>query len=200
MSEGTDSDLTNMSRDELIAEVKRLRRMVIIEPEKPIEYIKIVVLSILAACIYGIAHDLVTAHVCIEYFMPPFHPVIVPTDSPIALALIWGVIATWWVGLFLGILLAFVCRLGRRPKLTVKDVIRPIIVLLTCIYAASMLSGTIGYAAARMGWITLPDGFVLEQHIHASLVFNFVAHNSAYLFGAIGGIVVMFHLWKKRRS
>jgi len=39
------------------------------------ESIKIIVFSILAACVYGIAHDFVTAHVCVEYFLPPVHPI-----------------------------------------------------------------------------------------------------------------------------
>ena len=77
---------------------------------------KIIAFSILAACVYGIAHDLITAHVCVEYFLPPVHPVIVSTTNPILLALIWGIIATWWVGLFLGFPLAVVCRFGSKPN------------------------------------------------------------------------------------
>ena len=46
------------------------------------------------------------------------------------LALGWGVLATWWVGLALGIYLAVACRVGRRPKLTAGDLVRPLGVLL----------------------------------------------------------------------
>ena len=159
----------------------------------------IVFFSILAACAYGIAHNLVTAHVCVEYFLPPIHPIIFPTDSPIILALTWGIIATWWVGLLLGILLAAVCRLGRRPKLTVGNIVRPALILFVCLYVVSMLLGVIGYIAWHSGfftWILLDD---IAPERHARFVFNAVAHESAYFFGAIGGIVLMFHLWKKRR-
>ena len=32
------------------------------------ESVKIVLFCIVAACAYGIAHDMVTVHVCVEYF------------------------------------------------------------------------------------------------------------------------------------
>ena len=42
------------------------------------EPLKIIAFSVLAACVYGIAHDLVTTHVCIEYFTVA-HPPVFPT-------------------------------------------------------------------------------------------------------------------------
>jgi hypothetical protein len=58
------------------------------------EFIKIVLLSILAAVSYGICHDQVTARICIEYFTIGHAPVF-RTTSPTLLALGWGVIASW---------------------------------------------------------------------------------------------------------
>jgi len=194
--------LDAMTRDELIAEVKQLRQMVFSEPERPVEYVKIVVFAILAACVYGIAHDLVTAHVCVEYFLPPVHPVIVPTDNPLLLALVWGIVATWWVGLFLGVPLAVVCRFGRRPKLSIKNIVRPLLFLLVILYIASMSLGVVGYFMWQMEWCFIPPYFLqfiaLEQR--ALFQFNIFAHETAYLLGAIGGIVLMFRLWKQRRT
>jgi hypothetical protein len=164
------------------------------------ESIKIIAFSIAAACVYGIAHDLVTAHVCIEYFLPPMHPIIVPTDSPFLLALIWGIVATWWVGLLLGIPLAVVCRFGQRPKLTVKNIVRPVLFLLIILYIVSMLLGVVGYIAGQMKWIwllpPLADAVVPERH--ALFLFDLWAHLAAYVLGAIGGIMLMYRLWKKR--
>ena len=195
-----------MTRDELIAEVKRLQHMTSSEPEKPKEYVKIVVFAILAACTYGITHDLVTAHVCVEYFLPPVHPIIVPTDNPFLLALIWGIVATWWVGLFLGIPLAVVCRFGTKPKLMVKDVVRPILILLAFLYVVSMLLGMVGYIAGQTGSVlgllfyTLPCYHLIAPERCAPFLFNLYAHNAAYLLGAIGGVVLMLRLWKKRKT
>ena len=164
------------------------------------ESLKIILFSIFAACIYGIVHDMVTAHVCVEYFLPPVHPIIISTTNPILLALVWGIVATWWVGLFLGIPLAFVCRFGSRPKLMVKNVMRPMLTLLVFLYVASLLLGGIGYVMGLLGLWCIPPYF--ETHIvperYARFQFNLFAHEAAYLFGAIGGIVLMVRLWKKR--
>ena len=164
------------------------------------ESLKIIVFCILATCVYGIAHDMVTAHVCVEYFLPPVHPVIFPTTSPILLALIWGVIATWWVGLFLGVLLAAACRIGNKPKRTVSQIIRPVMILLALLFITSILLGLVGY---MVGWAdifeNLPDnpepGF---RHKHAAFLFDVVAHLAAYLLGAIGGVVVAIYSLRYR--
>src|SRR4029077_1503393 len=80
-----------------------------------IENLKIILLCVAAAIAYGVAHDQITARVCLEYFTV-FHPPVFATQSPTALALGWGVIATWWCGLLLGLLLALAARSGSRPK------------------------------------------------------------------------------------
>src|ERR1700742_3819758 len=92
------------------------------------EFAKIILFCLAAAIVYGILHDQVTAHLCVEYFTVA-HPQVFHTQSPFLLALGWGVIATWWVGLPLGILLAAVARLGTGHRLTLSDV-RPWIVRL----------------------------------------------------------------------
>ncbi len=165
------------------------------------ESIKIVFFCILSACFYGIANDLVTAHVCVEYFLPPAHPVIVPTTNPVLLALVWGVTATWWVGLFLGIPLAFACRFGSLQKLTVRHIARPVLFLLAYLFIASMLLGTLGYISGRMNWVWLlpPVANAVAQERHALFLFDLWAHVAGYLLGAAGGIVLMVYAWKKRR-
>jgi hypothetical protein len=69
----------------------------------------IVLVSILAAVVYGIVHDQVTARVCVEYFTIG-HPPVFHTDDPTLLGIGWGIIATWWVGAMLGAPLAIVAR------------------------------------------------------------------------------------------
>ena len=78
------------------------------------EAIKIIALCILAGAVYGILHDQVTVRVCLEYFTV-FHPNIFHTQSPTLLALGWGVLATWWVSIFLGIMLVIAARAGYEP-------------------------------------------------------------------------------------
>ncbi|PZR60105.1 MAG: hypothetical protein DI537_53130, partial [Stutzerimonas stutzeri] len=91
--------------------------------------IRIILFATAAAILYGILHDQVTAHLCVEYFTIA-HPPVFPTTSPFLLAVGWGVIATWWVGLPLGVLLAAAARLGRHNRLTVAQLKRPILMLM----------------------------------------------------------------------
>ena len=91
--------------------------------------LSIVLMSIVAAVIYGILHDQITARVCVEYFTIG-HPPVFETDDPTLLGLGWGVIATWWAGLLIGVPLAIAARVGSRPKRSVGTLFRPIANLL----------------------------------------------------------------------
>jgi len=55
--------------------------------------IKIILTCVVAAILYGIVHDQITARICVEYFSV-FHPAIFSTESPTLLALGWGMVAT----------------------------------------------------------------------------------------------------------
>ena len=92
------------------------------------EAVRIVLFCTGAAIVYGLIHDQITAHLCVEYFSVA-HPPVFPTRSPFLLALGWGVIATWWVGLPLGLGLAGVARIGPGPKLALRD-LRPTVLWL----------------------------------------------------------------------
>ncbi|MEM7013599.1 MAG: hypothetical protein AAF585_19175 [Verrucomicrobiota bacterium] len=50
------------------------------------EFIKIILLSIVAAVVYGILHDQVTARICVEYFTIG-HAQLIDSDSPTVLGL-----------------------------------------------------------------------------------------------------------------
>ena len=67
--------------------------------------LRIILLGLVSAVGYGLLHDQVTVRISLEYFTIG-HPPLVPTEDPTLLALAWGVVATWWVGLPLGGLLA----------------------------------------------------------------------------------------------
>jgi hypothetical protein len=59
------------------------------------------VLQVVAlSSVLGVAIDLVTAHVAVEYFTV-HHPHVVDSKSPWVMALVWGVGASWWAGLAL---------------------------------------------------------------------------------------------------
>src|SRR5206468_1111720 len=96
----------------------------------------------------------ITARVCVEYFTIG-HPPVFHTDDPTPLGLGWAVIATWWVGLPLGMLLAAAARVGSLPKMRTRDLLRPVGVLLACCGALALTAGVIGYFLANRGVVTL---------------------------------------------
>jgi len=163
------------------------------------EYVRIVLLSIGCAIVYGIIHDQVTAHLCVEYFTIG-HASLLGLTDPTALAFAWGVVATWWVGLQLGVLLALACRVGPRPRLDVRDVRAPIMTLMLCVGLTSAVAGVVGYALAHAG--TTHISYIVAARVPTVKQVAFIAdawaHESAYNVGAIGGILVCAWAWRER--
>ena len=155
------------------------------------ETVKIILLCVLAAVIYGIVHDQITARVCVEYFTIG-HPPIFHTDSPTLLGLGWGVIATWWVGAFLGVLVAAAARLGSSPKLTAARLIRPIAVLMAVSAVAALVSGISGYFTAKARGPDLPAWLATTMPPETLNRFqaDLWAHLASYTVGFLGGIII----------
>ena len=159
------------------------------------ESLKIIGLSVLAGAIYGIVHDQITARVCLEYFTV-FHPDVFHTQSPTLLALGWGVLATWWVSVMLGILLAIASRAGSRPKLVSRELIPLLARLLAVMAMCALSAGIAGYFLKGLGMeyynTSMPKAMM--GRFYADLW----AHNMSYLSGFVGGLVLCFIVWRKR--
>ncbi|MCB9855114.1 MAG: hypothetical protein H6818_05450 [Phycisphaerales bacterium] len=160
---------------------------------------KIIILCIAAAILYGIAHDLVTAHICVEYFSE-FHPHVVDSDSPIVLALVWGVLATWWVGLILGVILAIASRAGSRPKRDVKSLLKPILILFVVSLCVAMITGLLGYVLGTRGIHVLFGPFFADRTADWLTRFqiDLFAHNGSYAAGFIGGVILAISVFRRR--
>jgi hypothetical protein len=161
--------------------------------------IRILLLCIGAAVLYGIVHDQITARVCVEYFTIG-HPPIFGTEDPTLLGLGWGIIATWWVGLLLGIPLAIAARAGSRPKRTARLLIRPLAWLLGISALCALAAGLIGWSLAQVGAVFLVP-WLAEQippEKHTAFLADAWAHSASYLVGGVGGIVLMIHVWRSR--
>jgi hypothetical protein len=158
------------------------------------EFLKIVVMAILAAILYGIAHDQVTARVCLEYFTL-FHPAVFHTQSPTLLAFGWGFIATWWVGVFLGICLAIACRVGSSPRLSASDELRPIAWLLVMMGVCALVSGVVGFF-----WGQVPDDMkgLLAPNLERRFLADWWAHSASYATGFLGGMVLCAMALRRR--
>jgi hypothetical protein len=164
-----------------------------------VELLKILLLCVAAACVFGIAHDQVTARISVEYFTIG-HPIIVDTTSPTVLGLVWGVEATWWMGLLVGIPVTIAARAGRRPKLRARQLVRPIAVLLLAMAVAALLAGLVGHLLASRGDVVL-YGFLAERvpvDRHPAFLTALWAHSASYVAGVIGGVVLIIVLRRTR--
>lgn len=168
-----------------------------------IQSLRIILLSVAAAIIYGILHDQVTARVCVEYFTIG-HPqlFVVPTENPTLLALGWGIVATWWVGLPLGIQLAIAAQAGSRPKRSARSLVVPICKLLAVMAVCALIAGIVGWLLAQANLVVLVGSLsqMVPPEKHTAFLADLWAHNASYLVGIIGGVVLVVTTWRSRRS
>jgi len=164
-----------------------------------VESLKICLISIVAAILYGVIHDQITARVCVEYFTV-FHPPVFVTQSPTLLAFGWGVIATWWVGAFLGVLLAIASRAGSRPKLSAMSLFTPIGKLLGVMAGCALFGGVLGFVLARHNVVSPPQWVSnsLPPAAHARFMADWWAHSTSYAVGCFGGIVLCVSQYRRR--
>jgi hypothetical protein len=160
---------------------------------------QIILLSILAASTYGIAHDEITVRLCIEYFTVA-HPPLFHTTSPTLLALCWGVAATVGIGAALGVVLALVSQSRGAAPYSVARLGRSILVLLTVMGASAFTAGVVGYQLSRRGFISIPAGLAetIPAHQHHRFMAVWFAHGASYLVGLAGGALLCFRVWQAR--
>lgn len=161
------------------------------------ESLKIIVLCVLAAVVYGIGQDLITTRVCLEYFTIGHPPILGGTHNPTLLALGWGVIATWWVGLGLGVPAALFARAGSKPKLGWRSLRIPIVSLMIVMAISATIAGFFGFLMSG-----LIDNYPPEKAVYYTPQFqaDAAAHSTAYLVGFAGGVVIWGWIWWRRAS
>ena len=150
---------------------------------------KIVGLCVAAAVSYGVLHDQVTARVCVEYFTVA-HPLLVPTTDPTVLGLVWGVVATWWVGAGLGLMLAVAARLGGRTPRGWRDLLRPVAVLLLVCGVLAAAAEVCGYAFGGGPGALFPPAREWSAEKQSRFLGVLIAHNVSYLAGGLGGLIL----------
>lgn len=163
------------------------------------EAAKIWFVAFVATVTYGIAHDLVTTRVNLEYFTIA-HAGIFDTQSPTLLAFGWGIVATSWFGLLLGGLITLTARFGKRPKVAVRDLTLPGLCLLLAVGMVALVAGMAGYIAAGTGSISLSADFAakIPPTGHDRFLAVAWAHTAAYGAGFIGATLFAAWIWLTR--
>jgi hypothetical protein len=154
--------------------------------------LKLILGCVALACALGWAVDLVTAHVAPSYFSE-HHPKVIDSDEPLLLALAWGFMATWWLGLITGILLAWLSRRRTEP-LPTFTILRWVARACVAIWGVMMLT-----LVAIYGIASVVPREKRSAHFESDrrLMAVAVAHMGEY---AIAGLAVIFIALKMRRS
>ncbi|MEM9075001.1 MAG: hypothetical protein AAGE52_41275 [Myxococcota bacterium] len=166
-------------------------------------YLRIIAFGTVIAIAYGVSHDMITAHLCVEYFTIG-HPNLLGVDphhaNPAHQALLWGVLATWWVGAIAGLLLAVAARAGHPPRLDVKHLIKPVAGLVAGVALSAMLGGIVGRVLAHFDVVRISPVFATQVPAarHAAFVVDSAAHLAAYGAATIGTLVVTVVILRRR--
>lgn len=153
------------------------------------DFIAIVLGTTLLSCVLGIAVDLVTANVAVEYFTV-HHPKVVESQSPWAMALVWGIGASWWAGAIAGALLAWV-HMRLRFRLEPRRVLRMVAIACGAIWLTMMLILLVVYGVGGL----VPESsrrpsFDQDRRLMAVAV----AHLGEYAIAAIAMIIVALRM------
>jgi hypothetical protein len=161
--------------------------------------LRIIALSVGCAVAYGIVHDQVTLRISLEYFTVA-HPPLFLHASPTLLGLVWGVLATWWFGGLLGLVLSGACLRGTRPEMHARSLLRPLAILCVCCAGAELLAGAIGYALVRSGNVTLAPRWAerVPTASHARFMAVMCAHSTGYAVAVLGGLGLCAAVWRWR--
>lgn len=156
-------------------------------------FLSIVLGSVLASCALGIALDLVTANVAVEYFTV-HHPRIVPTENPWILAVVWGIGASWWFGAIAGGIVATINHRRARP-LPPRRILRWVAVACVALWLSMIAILLAVYAIAG----TIPDEKRPPTFDHdRRLMAVAMAHQFEYLLGGIALILIAIATWRTR--
>jgi len=169
--------------------------------------------AFLATCValavaYGIANDLITSRISVEYFLyfkgaadrvsaeAAAHPELHRGELDVQ-AMRIGTLATWSVGLIVGAAMLVTNTVGSSPRLRMRRLLLPVpIVFATAIACAAVLGW--------LGWTDrLPpirENFAEPSLRPRNLMCVYAIHLGGYVGGAIGTIIACVAIVRLRRS
>jgi hypothetical protein len=143
------------------------------------------------ACLLGICLDLITANVAVEYFSV-HHPRIVPAENPWALAVVWGVAASWWFGAIAGVIVAAINHRRQHPLEAMRILKWTFI---ACIVIWLMMIGILLSVLAITSRIPLDERPATFEH-DRRLIAVAVTHQFEYILGAVALLVIAIMTWR----
>ena len=163
------------------------------------QFLAIVLLSILAAVTYGVIHDQITGHISLEYFTIGHAPSFTPNRQRCSASAGCDrhVVGRCAVGHSARLRRAA----GRRPKRSAASLVRPLAMLFVVAAGCAAIAGIIGYAFAVTGAMRLADFLAVQMppEKHTPFLIAGWMHNTAgYAAGFLGGILLIVFTWRSR--
>lgn len=142
------------------------------------------------ACGLGIAIDLITAHIAVEYFTY-YHVRVVDSNSPVVMALVWGIYAAYWFGIIAGIILV-IANEARKSPLRATTVRRYMFRGCLAIWTTMMVILAATYVS--YGWLHPGpyDNFEAERRLAAVAT----SHSTEYVLGAVVTLSAAYLVWR----
>jgi hypothetical protein len=168
-------------------------------------FLIIVLAAIVIASIYGVGHDQVTYSISPEYYTKFKFIQFNLADSgaaqhmtqPRSAVVIVGVKASWWMGLYIGVILAALALMFRNADTMFASAMQALGIVLLIAIVCGVIGGYYGrdvLAKRGVDW-WLPDNLV---HRNDFITVGSI-HNFSYLGGAIGLVVAIAFLFFKRQ-
>ena len=161
---------------------------------KFLNFILIILISVLIAGIYGIVHDQITYSISAEYYtlfkFEQFGINEWGISDVRTKAGIIGFLATWWVGLFLGIIYAIISLFLNSTKVlkvSVKSIFLNIGVAIV-FGITGFIYGNLFLKAENLNWYIPEQTKNVQDFVNVGSI-----HNFGYLGGVIGLIVGIYY-------
>jgi|JI7StandDraft_1071085.scaffolds.fasta_scaffold47991_2 hypothetical protein len=164
-------------------------------------FILTIIISVLLASFYGAIHDQITYSISSEYFtvfkFDQFGFQDWGHQNPRLTTALIGVLATWWVGLYIGIFLALVGLIHSNYKLMFRNVLKSILITL----GITAIFGFIGFILEYFN-PEVYENCCFPYTIKDGKSFKIVGsiHNYGYIGGEIGAFVgLVYQIMIKKR-
>ena len=174
---------------------------------KLVTFVALLAAAAVLAAVYGALHDQISFTVAPEYFtLFKFQQFALwgVGDMPPRLGVaVVGILATWWVGLFAGVIIAAAGLFHRTAPAMVRSTLRAYGVLAVIAFAAGLVGFAYGWVIAGGGaaphfaeWWR-PEGLTTPRRFYAVGSM----HNASYLGGAVGVLIaVAYQVRAARRA
>ena len=156
--------------------------------------------GVVSAILYGIIHDQISIRISPPYLMD-WHPTIIESRDPTTVALAWGVVATWWFGLILGMVLALAATVGRRPSAHWTWIFRAV-----CgVFAATAIGATVAYGITRSFGLELPAHFdelysEMPQSERQAFTQTAAMHETSYDVAGVATLIASVLIYRSRKA